>query len=89
MDRLRPPYNVSAAAVVAALATLEDMSWVQATIDRIVAERERKGRPISFNDAWIAACAVKHGVPLVTHNPKDFEQISGLNIVSEANQGRS
>jgi histidinol-phosphate aminotransferase len=41
MERLRPPYNVSAAAVVAALATFEDMDWVQATIGRIVAERER------------------------------------------------
>jgi histidinol-phosphate aminotransferase len=41
MERLRPPYNVSAAAVVAALATFEDMDWVQATIKRIVAERER------------------------------------------------
>ena len=41
MQRLRPPYNVNAAAVVAALATLEDMARVQATIARIVAERER------------------------------------------------
>ena len=41
MQRLRPPYNVNAAAVVAALATLEDMTGVQATIARIVAERER------------------------------------------------
>ncbi|MBM3300130.1 MAG: type II toxin-antitoxin system VapC family toxin [Deltaproteobacteria bacterium] len=32
----------------------------------IVAQRERKGRPISFSDAWIAACALKHGVSLVT-----------------------
>lgn len=52
----------------------------------IVAERERKGRPISFNDAWIAACAVKHGVALVTHNTKDFEEINGLSVVSEANE---
>lgn len=49
----------------------------------IVAERERKGRPISFNDAWIAACAVKHRVPLVTHNAKDFEEISDLNLIFE------
>lgn len=55
----------------------------------IVAERERKGRPISFNDAWIAACAVKHGVPLVTHNAKDFEEIGGLTVVSQSNQNQS
>lgn len=41
LARLRPPYNVSAAAVVAALATFDDRNYVQATIDRIVAERER------------------------------------------------
>ncbi|MFH1115995.1 MAG: type II toxin-antitoxin system VapC family toxin [Pseudomonadota bacterium] len=54
----------------------------------IVAERERRGRPISFNDAWIAACAVKHGVPLVTHNAKDFENISGLRLVSETDEAK-
>lgn len=52
----------------------------------IAAERKRKGRPISSNDAWIAACAVKHGVPLVTHNAKDFEEISGLSVLTEANE---
>jgi histidinol-phosphate aminotransferase len=41
MERLRPPYNVNAAAVVAALATFDDMAGVQATIARIVEERER------------------------------------------------
>jgi len=51
----------------------------------IVAERERKGRPVSCHDAWIAACAVTHGVPIVTHNPRDFEEISGLGIVTETN----
>jgi len=41
LQRLRPPYNVNAAAAVAALATLEDMTGARATIARIVAERER------------------------------------------------
>lgn len=41
MARLRPPYNVNAAVVVAALATLDDMPYVRAAIARIVAERER------------------------------------------------
>lgn len=39
---------------------------------RILVERQRMGRPMSFNDAWIAACAVRHAVALVTHNLKDF-----------------
>jgi predicted nucleic acid-binding protein len=39
---------------------------------------------IGDNDLWIAACAVRHGIPLVTHNRRDFEAIPGLSIISEA-----
>ena len=45
---------------------------------RLVAERQRNGNPIPPNDAWIAACTVRHTVPLVTHNAKDFEGITAL-----------
>jgi histidinol-phosphate aminotransferase len=41
MARLQPPYNVNAAAIVAALATFEDMAYSRESIARIVAERER------------------------------------------------
>lgn len=51
---------------------------------KLVAERKRRGEPISTNDAWIAACAVRHAVPLVTHNAKDFENIGALTIITEA-----
>ncbi|MFZ1985452.1 MAG: PIN domain-containing protein, partial [Desulfatitalea sp.] len=52
---------------------------------RILVERQRiMGRPMSFNDAWIAACAMRHAVALVTHNLRDFEGISNLQIISEA-----
>ena len=47
--------------------------------------RKRKGQPIPFSDAWIAACAVRHNVPLVTHNPKDFFGIPALQIITEEN----
>jgi len=50
---------------------------------KIAADRKRKGRPIPLHDAWIAACAVRHGVSLVTHNPKDFLGISTLTLVTE------
>ncbi len=50
---------------------------------RVVAERQRAGKPIAPNDAWIAACTVRHGVPLVTHNPKDFAAIENLNVITE------
>ncbi len=50
---------------------------------RLVVERQRSGRSIAPNDAWIAACVVRHGVPLATHNAKDFEGITSLNIITE------
>ena len=50
---------------------------------RLVAERKRNGKPIAPNDAWIAACTIRHGVPLVTHNTEDFEGITGLKVITE------
>lgn len=41
-----------------------------------------KGRTVPGNDLWIAVCAIRHSIPLLTHNRKDFESIPGLNIVS-------
>lgn len=41
-------------------------------------------RVIDSNDLWIAACAVRHAIPLVTHNRRHFEGIPGLTIISEA-----
>lgn len=43
----------------------------------------RKQQPISVQDAWIAATAVQHGCPLVTHNPGDFAGIPSLKIIAE------
>jgi tRNA(fMet)-specific endonuclease VapC len=54
---------------------------------RLMAERRRNGRPITPNDAWIAACAARHAVPLVTHNAKDFEGIASLEVITETRQG--
>jgi tRNA(fMet)-specific endonuclease VapC len=50
---------------------------------KVLVEREQMGRPISFNDAWIAACALRHSTSLVTHNSKDFESIADLQIITE------
>ncbi len=50
---------------------------------RLMAERKRRGKPIAPNDAWIAACATRHAVPLVTHNAKDFDGITSLEVITE------
>lgn len=51
---------------------------------RLLAERQRAGKPIAPNDASTAGCAVRHGIPQLTHNAKDFEGISGLDVITEA-----
>lgn len=43
----------------------------------------KQGRPISVSDAWIAATALVHFLPLVTHNPDDFRYVPGLTVVTE------
>ena len=50
----------------------------------ICANRQKMGKPISVQDAWIAATALRHGCPLVTHNKGDFCNIAGLTVISEA-----
>ena len=44
---------------------------------------ERRGRPISGADAWIAATALHYAVPLVTHNADDFKNVPGLTVLTE------
>lgn len=46
------------------------------------AKQHSIGRPISPEDAWIAATAIQFDLPLVTHNPADFETIVGLSLIS-------
>ncbi len=49
----------------------------------ICVERQRQGRPISVQNAWVAATALRHGLSLVTHNAQDFAGISALAVISE------
>jgi tRNA(fMet)-specific endonuclease VapC len=51
---------------------------------KVCVERQRLGRPISAQDAWIAATAIRHNCPLVTHNRDDFADVAGLTVVSES-----
>jgi tRNA(fMet)-specific endonuclease VapC len=41
-------------------------------------------RVIAPNDLWIAACALRHSLTLITNNRKHFCDIPGLSIISEA-----
>ena len=50
----------------------------------IRAVRARRGRPIAAQDAWVAACAVRNGCPLVTNNAADYVGIPDLVVISES-----
>jgi predicted nucleic acid-binding protein len=41
-------------------------------------------RTIETNDRWIAACALHHQLPLISHNRNHFEYLPGLELISEA-----
>jgi len=47
----------------------------------IVAERNRKGHPISVEEAQIAAITRTAGLTLATRNTKDFSDITGLKLI--------
>ena len=42
-----------------------------------------KGRTIADNDIWIAASAVRHSIPLLTHNRRHFDDFKELIVISE------
>ncbi len=48
----------------------------------VIVERRKRGLPTSIEDAQIAAIALTHHFTLVTRNTKDFESVSGLNLVN-------
>jgi tRNA(fMet)-specific endonuclease VapC len=51
--------------------------WAQVRSDQ-----QRAGQPISPQEAWIAATALRHDLPLVTHNSKDFLEIPNLRLIT-------
>ena len=65
------------------LATVTVLSYDEASARRfglVKADLERAGAPLGDLDLQIACIALQHGVPLVTHNRRHFERVSGLAI---------
>ena len=49
----------------------------------VMTAAEAQGRPMSPQDAWIAATALQKNLPLITNNAKDFRHISELTVISK------
>jgi predicted nucleic acid-binding protein len=48
----------------------------------IIAFARKKGRPISVEDALIAATALQHSAPLATRNVTDFDFLINLELIN-------
>lgn len=44
----------------------------------------RQGRPLAAQDAWVAACTLRHDYTLLTHNAADYEVIHQLKIITHS-----
>jgi len=44
----------------------------------------KAGKVVADNDLWIAACAVRHSIRLISNNRAHFEKIPDLVLISEA-----
>jgi predicted nucleic acid-binding protein len=52
--------------------------WAQ-----VVASLRRVGRQIAPHDAWIAVTALYLDAPLATHNTVHYQDVPGLQIITE------
>ena len=59
-----------------------DMALCQ-TYAELNAKLLKAGRPMRDNDLWIAATAIRHSIPLISHNRKHYDAIPDLVLISE------
>lgn len=66
--------------------TLEDFAVLPSTVECCwhwgEVRSQRRTHPIAIDDVWIAATSLAYECPLVTHNPKDFRGIRGLQVIT-------
>lgn len=47
---------------------------------QVWASLQAEGRMIGLHDSWLAATCLVYGFAIVTHNVREFERVSGLNM---------
>lgn len=52
--------------------------WAELTV-----AAKKSGNELSWSDSWIAATALRHNLPLISHNGKHFEKVQGVTLISE------
>jgi tRNA(fMet)-specific endonuclease VapC len=62
------------------ISIIENDLEVAETYGKIKTQLRSQGKPIPENDMWIAAIAMRHGLPLVT-NDKHFNSVVGLDVI--------
>jgi predicted nucleic acid-binding protein len=53
----------------------------------VMVQARSSGRPIQVADAWVAATALRLGVPLITNNHGDYAGVTDLTLIRPSNQG--
>jgi predicted nucleic acid-binding protein len=65
--------------------TIVPFDWaVCQTYGELKARLQEVGKTVADNDLWIASCAVRHSIPLISNNRAHFENIPGLILICEA-----
>ncbi|MCK4765219.1 MAG: type II toxin-antitoxin system VapC family toxin [Candidatus Aminicenantes bacterium] len=52
---------------------------------KVRANRRKAGHPISPQDAWVAATALRYEIPIATYNLQDFKRVEGLKLIRPDN----
>ncbi len=62
--------------------------FVQVRVESLDRQESDRGRKVQAADAWVAATALSIDRPLVTHNPRDFDEIAGLTVIPHPDPAR-
>jgi predicted nucleic acid-binding protein len=72
--------TTQAHAIAAVLSPMREISLTARQCEQAISLRQQ--RKMSLGDALIAATALDHNLPLATRNTKDFDWISGLQLIN-------